>query len=326
MKIVINPSYHHLADFIGQLPDTFDAEGETIYNGRNVLKRYQVQGVDLVVKSFKVPILVNRFAYTLLRKSKACRSYEYAFEIIRRGCDTPEPVAYIEEYRQNLLYRSYYVSLFDREAETVRPYANGDLPDPDNLFKSLACFTSKLHKAGILHIDYSPGNILFEKKADDTYRFSVIDINRLRFKTLTVDECLRNFDRLCLSVDASTRLAEEYAACRSLDVEATVRAVNEYTDRFFLKRTYQQASKQLMREQGWPSLLFGTLPQYAILRFLRTTLQGGKASGCLFDKETTIYNKYLKEADPRRVLECKYHYNAGASASILCDSEYHQKR
>lgn len=310
MKIVINPSYSILTDFIQRLPEAFDTEGDVIYTGRNILKRYQIQGLDLVVKSFKIPILVNRFAYTFLRKSKACRSYEYAFEILQRGCDTPAPIAYIEEYRSGLLYRSYYVSIYDAASETVRPYVSGDIADPGNLFKSLACYTAKLHEAGILHIDYSPGNILLGKNPDGSYRFSLIDINRLCFKELTLDECLRNFDRLCLSVSASTRLAEEYAVCRSLDIAETVQAINGYADQFFLKRTFTQVSKKVKKEQGWLTLLFGPLQKYSYIRFFRHWLAGDRKTGCLFDRETALYNKYLKEDDPRRALERKNHYNS----------------
>lgn len=310
MKIVINPSYSILTDFIQHLPEAFDTEGDVIYTGRNILKRYQIQGLDLVVKSFKIPIFINRLAYTFLRKSKACRSYEYAFEILQRGCDTPAPIAYIEEYRSGLLYRSYYVSIYDAASETVRPYVSGDIADPGNLFKSLACYTAKLHEAGILHIDYSPGNILFGKNPDGSYRFSLIDINRLCFKELTLDECLRNFDRLCLSVSASTRLAEEYAICRSLDIAETVRTINGYADQFFLKRTFTQVSKKVKKEQGWLALLFGPLQKYSCIRFCRHWFAGDRETGCLFDRETALYNKYLKEDDPRRALERKNRYNS----------------
>lgn len=309
MKIVINPSYSILTDFIQHLPEVFDTEGDVIYTGRNILKRYQIQGMDLVVKSFKIPIFVNRVAYTFLRKSKACRSYEYAFEILHRGCDTPAPIAYIEEYKSGLLYRSYYVSIYDAASETVRPYVSGDIADPGNLFKSLACYTAKLHEAGILHVDYSPGNILFEKNPDGSYRFSLIDINRLCFKELTLDECFRNFDRLCLSVPASTRLAEEYALCRSLDVTETVNAINNYADLFFLKRTFAQASKKIKRENGWLTLFFGPLQKYSCIRLLRRWFALNRQSGWLFEKEVALYDLYLKEDDPRRVLKRKNHYN-----------------
>lgn len=38
MKVVINPKYNFLTDFIYHLPGCFFKDGETIYQGRNILK------------------------------------------------------------------------------------------------------------------------------------------------------------------------------------------------------------------------------------------------------------------------------------------------
>ena len=257
MKIVINPEYSFLTDFINDLPENFSSEGEIIYNERNVLKRYQVQGVDMIVKSFKVPILVNRIAYAFLRKSKACRSYEYALEILKRGGNTPAPIAYIEEYKNGLLNRSYYISIFDARATTIREYMDGSILDAEVMWRSFVRFTINIHRSGILHIDYSPGNVLMETKPDDSFRFSLIDINRLRFKEVSQEEALSNFDRLALSVEVSTRLAEIYAEECSLDKKETVRKINKYSDRFFLKRTIKESTKQIKREKGKWAAFFG---------------------------------------------------------------------
>ena len=54
MKVVTNPAYPFLADFFCHLSDRFETEGTTIYEGRNVLKRFNIEGCELVVKSFKV--------------------------------------------------------------------------------------------------------------------------------------------------------------------------------------------------------------------------------------------------------------------------------
>ena len=59
MKVVTNPAYPFLADFFCHLSDRFETEGITIYEGRNVLKRFNIEGCELVVKSFKVPFFVS---------------------------------------------------------------------------------------------------------------------------------------------------------------------------------------------------------------------------------------------------------------------------
>lgn len=309
MKITINPEYSFLTEFINKLPENFSSEGEIIYNERNVLKRYQVQGVDLIVKSFKVPIFVNKIAYSFFRKSKASRSYEYALGILKRGGSTPAPIAYIEEYKYGLLYRSYYISIFNAKAETVRKYMDGTVMNAEDIWRSFIRFTINMHRCGILHVDYSPGNILIETKADGSYQFTLIDINRLCFKHVTQEEALCNFDRLALSVDVSTRLAEIYAEECSLDKDETVAKMNACSDRFFLKRTIKETAKQIKRQQGKWATLMGPLQYYFFLRWIRTFLLNGRKDNVIYRKERYIYLSYIKPKDERQVLNRQYHYD-----------------
>ena len=41
-------------------------------------------------------------------------------------------------------------------------------------------YTAVMHEREVLHLDYSPGNILWDKD-DEGYHFTVVDINRMRF-------------------------------------------------------------------------------------------------------------------------------------------------
>lgn len=306
MKIVINPKYSFLTEFIHQLPDNFASEGEIIYNERNVLKHYQVQGVDLIVKSFKIPIVVNKVAYTFFRKSKACRSYQYGLEILKRGGNTPEPIAYIEEYKRGILNRSYYISLYCAHTVTMRHFMDGSNLDADDVLSGFVRFTAGLHRAGILHIDYSPGNILMETKPDGTYSFSVIDINRLCFKHVSKEEALHNFDRLALSSEISTRLAELYADSCSLDREETVMKINEYSDRFFRNLAFKLVRRSLRTDRKKDAALFGPLIKYRLLCWVRDVFCKRKKKGYLYQKEHDLYITYIKDADLRRVLAKRY--------------------
>lgn len=308
MKIIINPEYSFLTEFINKLPENFSTEGEIIYNERNVLKRYQFMGVDMIVKSFKVPIFVNKIAYSFFRKSKASRSYEYALGILKRGGSTPAPIAYIEEYKHGLLYRSYYISIFNAKAETVRKYMDGSIMNAEDVWRSFIRFTIDIHRCGILHVDYSPGNILMESLPDGSYRFALIDINRLCFKQVSHEEALHNFDRLALSVDVSTRLAEIYAEECSLDKDKTVAKINAYSDRFFLKRTIKETTKQIKRQQGRWATLCGPLQYYLFLRTIRLLFFNKHKNNCFYRKERDIYISIIKLRDERRVLERKYLY------------------
>ena len=67
MKVVINPKYNFLTDFIYHLPGCFFKDGETIYQGRNILKKYDIQGYRLIVKRFKRPNIINQIVYSFIR-------------------------------------------------------------------------------------------------------------------------------------------------------------------------------------------------------------------------------------------------------------------
>ena len=97
-KIILNPQYKSLYTFIETLPQNFNAGGEIVQDRRNTIKKFKVNGLEINVKRYRVPIFINRIAYTFFRKSKACRAYNNAFEVIKRGFETPESIAYIEEF------------------------------------------------------------------------------------------------------------------------------------------------------------------------------------------------------------------------------------
>lgn len=58
------PDYQNMEDFMYSIPERFAAgEGTVVYKGRNELRKMTYGGLDLVVKSFHRPNLINRFVY-----------------------------------------------------------------------------------------------------------------------------------------------------------------------------------------------------------------------------------------------------------------------
>ncbi|MDL2289932.1 lipopolysaccharide kinase InaA family protein [Paludibacteraceae bacterium OttesenSCG-928-F17] len=232
MKIVINPKYKELTSFVENIPDTFTNKGELVYEARNQLKSYRVDGYDVIVKSFKRPHLLNRFVYSFFRPSKAKRSYEYAFELLKRDVPTPEPIAYIEEKKHGLLNRSYYISVFEKDYDHIRFYMNGDIKN-DELIRQIAQFISEFHAKGVFHLDMSPGNILF-KEENGNYIFSLIDINRMKFKdNLTEKERYESFKRLSFKGEVIEKLGKEYAKASNLNEEKTIKNIKQECAKFF---------------------------------------------------------------------------------------------
>ncbi|PKQ68843.1 hypothetical protein BZG01_03020 [Labilibaculum manganireducens] len=212
MRYLVNEDYSILTDFVKKLPSVFEKEGDCIYTGRNTIKTFKHKGLLINVKSFKVPHFINKIAYAWFRGSKAKHSYEYGMEILRRGANTPKPIAVVEVLKNGLFNKSYYVSVHNNYDFTIRDLIGFEFPDKENILKQFAVFTyEKLHKNGIHHLDYSRGNILITKKGNGKYDFSIVDINRLKFEKMGYLKGLKNFSQIWASEDELEIVAREYA-------------------------------------------------------------------------------------------------------------------
>jgi serine/threonine protein kinase len=209
MKYQLHPPYLHLHSLIDHIEEHFQRASEVLHAERNEIRVVEFEGEEYVVKSFKIPNLINRFAYRYLRASKAKRSYDYSLLLGVEFC--PEPVAYIEHFQYGLLARSYYISHYFRYDFTIRPILNTiEFDNRRIILQKFAEFTYQLHQRGILHHDYSPGNILI-KKQQNNYVFKVIDVNRMQFRHLNLDDRLSNFSRLSIDNDTMKTIVYRYA-------------------------------------------------------------------------------------------------------------------
>ncbi len=224
-KYQINSTHVAFKDYLRAIKSYFSANTQTIHKARNELKVILYNNTSTVVKSFKTPHLLNRFIYTFFRDSKAKKSYEYSLKI---GAFTPTPIGYIEFYESSLLKESYFVSEEFKYDFTIRePLLDVTCENREAIFQAFGRFTYELHKAGILHQDYSPGNILI-KKENDTFVFKIVDINRMEFRELTLDERLKNFSKLWASDEALTTILKEYAKVANEDEALCLQTGLEY--------------------------------------------------------------------------------------------------
>lgn len=234
-KKLINPQYKPLESFIDESIRTFETSGEHVYGGRrNLIKRFVApDGTRLIIKRYKKPAPINDIIYsTGLRLPKGLRAYRYAYRLLQAGISTPEPVAYIERRRCGLLRYSFFASV-----ECPLPhlmYEAGDIADScgEPLAKALGAFAADMHNAGILHLDFSPGNILWDC-SNGEYHFAIVDINRMRFGKVSLRQGCRSFRRLWGSRRFFTILAHTYAVCRGLDPQECERATLQCRSRFW---------------------------------------------------------------------------------------------
>ena len=175
-----------------------------------------------MVKSFAVPSWWRRIIYSVF-PSKARRSFIYAQ---RLGALTPKPVAYKEIRKGLLLHESYYISHVSPCTHVLKEVIKDkDFPQRMLIFADFGRFTAALHERGILHEDYSMGNVLFEPFWENT-RFQLVDLNRMRFgQRIDCKRGCRNFERIDTDNEALSVMARAYAQARGYNEEECVRLV-----------------------------------------------------------------------------------------------------
>lgn len=214
MKIKVHPNYKDQQKAIVKLVETFFKKGRILVKGsRNIIKTNLLNDDDVNIKFFKKPGFFKSVIYTFFKETKAKRSFEYACYLIENQILTPHPIAYAEERNKlGLLGNSFYISEQINYDFTFRELIHNPLfPNRVIILEQFAEFTYRLHEAKINFLDHSPGNTLIVKRSDGNYDFYLIDLNRMRFEELSLEQRMDNFKKLWLSKRMVEVIAMRYA-------------------------------------------------------------------------------------------------------------------
>ncbi|MCQ2190079.1 MAG: lipopolysaccharide kinase InaA family protein [Paludibacteraceae bacterium] len=249
MKVVINDEYkssNELVSFLENLDTRFNQGGSDMHIARNAIKCFEIPVetlglASLVVKRYKKPIAIQRVVYSFFRKSKAERAYLNGMKLLELGIHTPTPVAFIEHKDSGLMDYCYFVCEKSTD-ESLEPLILLDKPLDQDLATSLAEFFVDLHSKGIIHNDLNGGNILYHQVADSRYQFSLIDNNRMEFRSseISIRERMSNFCKFS-SETIYLQVAECYAKILGIDVEETKKIAKEVRQNFFEARAKRRA-------------------------------------------------------------------------------------
>ncbi|WP_338733089.1 lipopolysaccharide kinase InaA family protein [Mangrovimonas cancribranchiae] len=233
MKHVVVKKFLQDEVMLTKFISNFDSEGEDFGNqDRNSLKLFDLNGLTINVKSFKVPNVVNQIAYKFFRKSKAQRSFEYANKLAKLGIGTPQPIAYYEFTTPFLFQKSYYISEQLDCDYTYRDLTQDfNIPNYESILRAFTRFTYKLHENNVLFLDHSPGNTLIKVNNND-YEFFLVDLNRMAFKPLDFNTRIKNFARLTIHEKMVEVMSDEYAKCIGEPYEKVFRLMWQYTNEF----------------------------------------------------------------------------------------------
>jgi serine/threonine protein kinase len=244
LKIIIHHDYEYLTSTIEHIPEEFSSTGETLYSGRNQVKRFLIKQEEIVVKRYKRPNFIQKIAYTFFKKGKAERAYLFAGKLRERGIETPHEIAYIEEKHHGMLRDSYFVSTVTHYAELFDLLLKSDTYDA-NIIPSLASFLVYVHERGVMHGDLNLSNILYQQDETGRYKFCLIDTNRSKFiDTPTQETCLENLKRLTHRRDILQKILIAYAECRGWNAEECVRIVEKKLEAFERRRALKHCFKK----------------------------------------------------------------------------------
>jgi hypothetical protein len=245
MKIFIS-KYHKLSKkSIEEFLLNFNAVGKQLFSEdkgrRNEIKVVEKDGQKFNIKSFKQPNYFNRYVYVLFRKSKAERSFEFAEKLIKREIGTPKPIAFAEETSKGALTKSFYIS---EQLDYDLTFRDLDLTKPghENILRSFTKFTFDLHEKKVQFLDHSPGNTLIQRH-DGNYKFYLVDLNRMMFKSLNFTERMKNFQRLTSDKEKMKIMANEYAKYLNKPENEVFEKMWFFSNSFFSKRVKKRKMK-----------------------------------------------------------------------------------
>ncbi len=224
-----------------------DKENTTLFQQRNIIKLIENNGEKYVVKSFKIPHLLNQLVYRFFRASKAQRSYENSVKLVVLNISTPKPIGYIEFPSLFLFKESYYVcEFFDYDFEIRAVFKDKYFKDRENILKKFIEFSYELHNKGVYHIDYSPGNILV-KKINGEYVFSIIDLNRMKFVEFDRDLRMKSLAKLTNDLEDNRSMIHYYAKVSHDDEALLFERLQFYLE---AQQKYLENKKRLKKLRG----------------------------------------------------------------------------
>ena len=253
-RIRIREPYGGFREQIAELPRTMDSRGVTLHSGRNLVKRVIVtssegESIEVVVKAFAVPARPRGFVYAHLRRSKARRCLNNATRLLEKGIGTPDPIACIEFHEFGCLRSSHYVSRYwdhdhDLTALLYRGISHG--PETHGLLEQLAGFTAAQHDRGVMHQDYNPGNILVRARGG-SFEFSLVDLNRLRFQRLGVNDRISGLVRLTTVAEYLRIIGRRYAVLYGAEPDEFCQRLEAAQHRFVTRRRRVKRMAALLR-------------------------------------------------------------------------------
>jgi hypothetical protein len=235
MPAQYHPEYYKYKVQIETFFTNFSNTGKNFVIGqRNSIKLFNIDGIDVSIKSFKKPNLINKIVYRYFRKSKARRSFEFASKLMDLGIGTPQPVAFFENYDIIGLNESYYAcEHLENVFEFREIVQNTAFKNRDEILRQFTRFSFDTHQKGVEFLDHSPGNTLIKDNNDGTYSFYLVDLNRMKFhESIDFQTRMNNLSHLTPQKEMIAIMSNEYAQLLGVNESLVFETMWKMTESF----------------------------------------------------------------------------------------------
>ena len=227
MKIIINPKYESLREYLTKIEEHFEKDGKEIFRDRNIIRTLSVNGLTLCVKKYAPLSLRGQLAQRLYKSSKGKMAYFKPLSLRERGFESPEPVAYIKYNKGLTNTTTYFVCLHSNYRYCMKDAIKLSEEERADIINAFAHFVARLHRSGFMHKDFSSSNILYDK-IGGRYHFELIDTNSLQIgRPISLEKGCANLAKLTGDDKFFGALAHAYALARDCDAEQCEKLINE---------------------------------------------------------------------------------------------------
>ena len=179
-----------------KITDHVTNAADVLHQARNALVRLEAPGGIVVVKAFG-----RGHRWRSSPVAKAVASYDNAQRLLDLGIPSPRPLAVIADGRS-----AWYVCVWAEGFATAWDINDRVVEASD----ALGAFVGRMHEAGVLHRDNTPGNTLVRQAEDGTWEFTVVDVNRVTFGPVGMIRGLASLTQL----ECAERLLPSYRMAR----------------------------------------------------------------------------------------------------------------
>ncbi len=226
-------------------------EENVLHAGRNRVVCVQRNEQLYVVKAFRNAGWKKKLSYKW-RSSKARRSYENGVRLQEAGVHTPAPIGWIEDWKNGWLERAYSISeMFAYEWRAWELKEKASVPDRDGELYRLGQAVARMHKAGMIHLDLTPGNVLLQPQESGPCVISFIDCNRMYFGTVDVQRGIKSLVQLGYEGDCIQPYLAGYCKERDIDEELALRLYTVFLKRHFRKWWWKNSTRRWRRKIGF---------------------------------------------------------------------------